>query len=60
MNYQLMANGFPAISIAKEDRLEYFNTLEIYAVESNINQFAEMVANLVNGQLDKYIGMIKK
>lgn len=60
MNYQLMANGFPAISIAKEDRLEYFNTLEIYAVESNINPFAEMVANLVNGQLDKYIGMIKK
>lgn len=32
MNYQLMTNGFPAISIAKETRLEYFNTLEAYAV----------------------------
>lgn len=28
MNYQLMAEGFPAISIAKEDRLEYFKALQ--------------------------------
>ena len=31
MNYQLLANGFPAVSIAKENRLDYFNALEAYA-----------------------------
>lgn len=33
MNYQLMSEGFPAIFIAKEDRLEYFRPLDAYAVE---------------------------
>jgi len=57
MNYQLMANGFPAISIAKENRLEYFNALEAYAVEGNLAPFAEMVANLTGHQLDCYLEM---
>lgn len=57
MNYQLMANGFPAISIAKENRLEYFNALEAYAVEGNLAPFAEMVANLTVHQLDCYLEM---
>ena len=55
MNYQLLANGFPAVSIAKEDRLEYFNALESYAVEGNLNPFAEMIAGLVDKQLDRYL-----
>lgn len=59
MNYQLMANGFPAISIAKENRLEYFNTLEAYAVEGNLEPFAEMIATLADQQLDRYIGMMR-
>lgn len=57
MNYQLLANGFPAISIAKENRLEYFNTLEAYAVEGNIAPFAEMIASLTEQQLDRYLKM---
>ena len=57
MNYQLLANGFPAVSIAKEDRLEYFKTLETYAVEGNIKPFADMVAQLVEQQLDRYLKM---
>lgn len=55
MNYQLMAEGFPAISIAKEDRLEYFKTLDAYAVEGNQQPFADMVAGLVDRQLERYI-----
>lgn len=39
MNYQFLTNGFPAVSIAKENRLEYFNTLECYAVEGNLAPF---------------------
>lgn len=58
MNYQLMANGFPPISIAKENRLSYFNTLETYAVEGNLHPFADMIAELVEQQLERYLGMI--
>ena len=57
MNYQLLANGFPAISIAKEDRLEYFNTLEAWAVEKNLAPFADLVAGLTERQLDRYLRM---
>lgn len=59
MNYQLMRNGFPAVSVAKENRLAYFNALEAYAVEGNLSLFEEMIAELVDQQLDRYLGMIK-
>ena len=58
MNYQLMADGFPPISIAKENRLAYFDALEAYAVEHNLAPFAEMIAVLAEQQLDRYLGMI--
>ena len=57
MNYQLMANGLPAISIAKENRLDYFKTLEAYAVEGDLIPFADMIAALADRQLDRYLGM---
>ena len=59
MNYQLMANGYPPVSIAKENRLEYFNTLESYAVEGKLAPFAEIVAKLVEQQLDSYLSMME-
>lgn len=55
MNYQLMEAGFPAISIAKEDRLEYFKALDVYAVEGKLQPFADQVAGLVDRQMEKYI-----
>ncbi len=60
MNYQLMANGFAPISIAKEDRVAYFNALEAYAVEGNITPFAEMIAGLEEVQLDRYLVMTRQ
>lgn len=45
MNYQLLANGFLPISIAKENRLEYFNALEAYAVNQDLKPFADMIAS---------------
>lgn len=59
MNYQLMSNEFFPISIAKENRFEYFNTLETYTVKNDLTPFADMIAALEEQQLDKYIGMIK-
>lgn len=57
MNYQLLQDGFPAISIAKENRLTYFNALEAYAVKHNLNPFADFVAQLAEAQLDTYLKM---
>ena len=60
MNYQLMANGFAPISIAKENRLDYFNALDAYAVGGDISPFAEMIAELEEVQLDRYLAMIEQ
>lgn len=59
MNYQLMKNGFLPISIKKESRLEYFNTLEEYAVKGNLDPFVDMLLILEEEQLDKYLNMKK-
>lgn len=58
MNYQLMASGFLPVSISKENRLEYFEMLEAYAVDGNLKPFAEMIAMLEAERLDEYIGMV--
>lgn len=59
MNYQLMINGFLPVSIAKENRLEYYNALEEYAVNGNLEQFSELIFDLEEVQLDNYIKLIK-
>ena len=59
MNYQLMLTGFAPISIKKENRIDYFNTLEEYAINGSIEPFAQMIAELEEVQLDKYMDMIK-
>lgn len=59
MNYQLMAAGFLPVSIAKENRLDYYNALEEYAVNGNLEIFADLVAELEEEQLDVYIELIK-
>lgn len=59
MNYQLMANGFLPISIKKESRLEYFNALESYAVQRDLTPFEQMIAQLEEEQLDRYLNMYR-
>ena len=36
---------------------KYYNTLEIYAVERRLEPFANMIAELEEEQLDKFLGM---
>lgn len=57
MNYQLMANGFLPVSIAKENRLEYYEALEEFALNGNLNTFADIVATLEEKQLDDYLSL---
>lgn len=58
MNYQLMKSGFLPISIDKKDRLKYYNALEAYAVNDNLLEFVDMIANLQEEQLMNYIKMV--
>lgn len=60
MNYQLMARGFLPVSIAKEDRLAYYNALDQYAAHGELWEFADMIATLEDKQLNKYLAHIKK
>lgn len=57
MNYQLMLAEFLPVSIAKEDRLAYYEALEAYAVRGDLGPFAEMVAELEERRLDEYLGI---
>lgn len=57
MNYQLMSNGFLPISIVKESRLNYFNALECYAIEGNLQPFVDIIAELEENELDKFIAL---
>ena len=54
MNYQLMSHGFLPVSVAKENRLEYFDALEAYAVNGNLEPFSEMIAGLEKQRLEEY------
>ena len=59
MNYQLMAAKFLPVSIAKENRLDYYNALEEYAVNKNLVPFTELIATLEDERLNAYIRLIK-
>lgn len=57
MNYKLMRNEFLPVSINTEDRLEYFNLLEEYAVNGNLAPFVDFIAKLEEQQLDEYLSI---
>lgn len=57
MNYQLLRNKFLPVSINTEDRLEYFNLLEEYAVNGNLAPFVDFIAKLEEQQLDEYLSI---
>ena len=58
MNYQLMSQGFLPVSVDKETRLDYYNALEQYAVNNDLNPLADFVADLEEERLDVYLKMI--
>ncbi|MCD7981544.1 MAG: Fic family protein [Clostridiales bacterium] len=60
MNYQLLIGGFLPVSVAKENRLEYFDALEAYAVNGELTPFAEMIAGLEQQRLEEYISIAEE
>lgn len=55
MNYQLMLNGFLPVSISKEKKLEYFNALEEYAINGNLEQLINIITLLEANKLEEYL-----
>lgn len=60
MNYQLMAKGFLPIIIRVEDRLEYYNHLDLYATTGNLKPFIQMIEELEEKRLDEINQIIKQ
>ena len=60
MNYQLLSCGLLPVSVPKEDRLHYYETLEAYAVGGNIEMFAAFVAALEEDELDRVIELLEQ
>ena len=58
MNYQLMSNGFLPVSISKDNRFEYYNFLEEYAINDNLEPFVDLIAELEEKQLNIYNALI--
>lgn len=59
MNYQLMSKGWVPVSISTEHRLEYYETLDTYAVSGNLNSFVDLVAGLEERELDRLLEMVR-
>lgn len=59
MNYQLLKNEYLPISVTKENRLDYYNALETYAVNGDLTVFSDFIAELEEAQLDEYIKLLK-
>lgn len=55
MNYQLMYYGFLPISISKNERLAYYDVLEEYAVNGNLEPFTALISDLEEKRLDLYL-----
>lgn len=60
--YELSAaeKCFLPVSVAKEDRLDYYNALDKYAAEGDLQPFMELVATLEEKQLDKYLAHVQE
>ncbi len=60
MNYQLMEKGFLPIIIKVEDRLDYYNDLDLYATTGNLQPFMKMIETLEEKRLDEINTIIKQ
>ena len=58
MNYQLMKNGFLPVNIKVEDRINYYNALDLYATKKEIKPFKELIEGLEAKRLDEIIKLI--
>lgn len=58
LNFELMKSGYPPAIIQKEDRLEYYDSLDAACVSGDYNGITHLVANSVQRSLDTYLGVL--
>jgi len=59
MNYQLVLNDFLPISIQTKDKSQYYNALDEYGVNNNLNLFIQLISQLEEKQLDFHLNAIE-
>lgn len=59
MNYQLMKKGLPPVSILTKDALSYYEVLDKYGGNGELEPFTELIAELVEKRLDDFLAYIK-
>ena len=59
LNFELMKNGYPVIIIRKEDRTGYYDSLEEYSVENNLDIFINLIIDSLNYSLDLYLEVLE-
>ncbi len=58
LNFELMKAGFPPAVIQKEDRLAYYDALDVACLTDNFNSITLLVAEAVKRSLAAYLSLI--
>ena len=58
LNFELMKNGFPPIVIEKEQRAEYYSTLDEAHMTGNNTSFIKLVSDTLDRSLDQYLKLV--
>lgn len=60
LNFQLMKKGYLPVSILVKKQKQYFNALEEYKVNKNMQFFVDLISELLEKEYDRLIFLIKK
>jgi Fic family protein len=58
LNFELMKDGYPPAIIRKEDRLAYYDALDVACVSGNYDDIVDLVAASVRRSIDTYLGVL--
>jgi Fic family protein len=59
LNFELLKNGYPIVIIKSEDRLDYYNALEEYSIEGEIDSFINLIIKSLNNSLELYFEILE-
>lgn len=59
MNFEVMKNGYPPIIIKNEERLKYYDALDVGALTGDYTDFVKMVTKQAEEMIDLYLKIIK-
>jgi len=60
MSFELLKSGFPPVVIKKEDRLEYYNSLDIAHMTDDYEPFIKFIYKLVEESFEPYWFVLEK